>query len=150
MLGRLAAVEQAIASGDCDLAEAQATELVTEVNGLPSSVGVETKDALRQAATNVAQLATDPEECEPTGATGESGVQTTEPETTEPETTDETTTEEEPEEEPDEGTEEQPQPEEEQPQDESPAPEGGPGGGPGQGDGGPPSGGLGPAGGGDG
>ncbi|MGH2954147.1 MAG: hypothetical protein ACRDK9_09025 [Solirubrobacterales bacterium] len=154
LLAQLDAVEESIADGECDEAQIRAQDLTDLVNELPAEVGTETKEALREASDNLVGLAA--EQCEPTGATGEDGVEPT-TETEEPTTetttttTEETTTDED---EPEEEEEEQEPPEEEQepPEEEPPPSDDDPGGGPGGGGGGgqPPSGGLGPGGGGEG
>ncbi|MGH2951559.1 MAG: hypothetical protein ACRDKX_05895 [Solirubrobacterales bacterium] len=153
LIAQLDAVQASVAAGDCETAQARAEDLSGLVNELPSEVGLETKEALRGAASNLAELTADPTECTagPTGAqTPTTPTETTEPATTETTTTETDTTkeEDEPEEEPTDQPEEQPAPDEEQPQDEAPGPsDEGPGGGQG---GESPSGGLGPGGGGEG
>jgi hypothetical protein len=86
---------------DCRAAEQAAGDFVDQVNLLPSQVGAEAKDRLRDAGENLKKLIG--AQCQPSGATGEAGVvpetTTTPPETTSEETTP-TTTESEPEEEP--------------------------------------------------
>ena len=139
LIAQLDSVEQAVAAGDCVTAGERSEDFVDLVDDLPAEVGAETKAALREAGANLALLTSDEEQCQPTGATGETGVEPVEP-TTEPETeptTTETATEEEPEEE---------EPEEEEPEeeeDEEGPGGGGPDGGPDGGGQGPPSGGVG-------
>jgi hypothetical protein len=156
LIGHLDGVEQAVANGDCDLAEAQAAEFVTTVNELPAEVGVETKEALRQAGTNLAELTVEPEQCEPAGTTDQTDTQPPPTETTAPDTTTTTTTTTDTDtDEDDEGDDEQAPAEEQPPADagtpapssdaETPAPSSDEGPGGGQGGGGePPSGGLAP------
>jgi hypothetical protein len=147
MIAQLDAVEQSVASGDCDEATSRAEDLSDLVNDLPADVGIETKEALRGAAANLASLTADPAQCQPSGATGETGVEPT-TEETEPTTTTTTETKTTDEETPttDEGPDDEEQPpEEQQPTQEEPPPTD-QGSGSGSGSGQPPSGGLGPGG----
>jgi hypothetical protein len=157
MLSLLAATEEAVSQGECDRAQEHAQNFVEETESLPGDVDPEVAEELTTAASNLENLASNPEQCTGTGPTGETGA-TTAPETTtttttEPEvetTTDETTTSDE-EEEPTTTIEEEPpedEPAEEEPPAEPPAepPSGTPGGGQGGGLE-PPSGGVGAGGG---
>jgi hypothetical protein len=140
LLAQLSSVEEAVAGGDCDTAQSRAGDFVQVVNELPAAVGVETKDALREAGTNLADLAA--AECQPSDDTTTTTDDTTTTEETEPETTTTTTTTEETT--TDDTTTDETTTEEEPPEDEDSSGQG-PGGG-----GEPPSGGLGPGGGGEG
>jgi hypothetical protein len=156
MLSLLAATEEAVSQGECDRAQEHAQNFVDETESLPGDVDPEVAEELTTAASNLENLASNPEQCTGTGPTGETGA-TTAPETTttttEPEvetTTEETTTSDE-EEEPTTTIEEEPpedEPAEEEPPAEPPAepPSGTPGGGQGGGLE-PPSGGVGAGGG---
>ena len=85
LLSTLDQIEQSVDAGDCSIATNVATQLVTQVNGLPKEVGEETKAALRDASNNLVALTQDPTKCEEpdqeqtttteTGATGASGFE---------------------------------------------------------------------------
>ena len=95
MITLLDAVDEDVASGDCDLAESHAREFVDAVNLLPAEVDDEVKGGLQDAAARLVDLSTDPDQCEAT--TGDSGVGGVDPTTettttTTPPPTTETTT----------------------------------------------------------
>jgi hypothetical protein len=143
LINQLEAVQNYVEEGECDRAEQQAEELVTAVNELPNDVDPEVAGELTKAAANLDQLASEPEQCTETGASGIGGVEPTDTtdttETVEPETTttETTTTDEEPPEE--ETTTIEPPPDDEPEQDPGQEP---PTGNQGGGGGGPTSGGL--------
>jgi hypothetical protein len=113
LLGRVDAVEQSVAAGDCDLAEQQAEALVSEVGALPAEVEAEVERGLVEGAAQLAELTR--AECRQT--TGATGVQETDQVEPTPEE------EVQPEEQlPDEDEEQQP--DEEQPEEEQPPTEG--------------------------
>ncbi len=128
LLSLLSAVQSSVSTGDCDIAEQTAAEVVDRVNNLPSDVDNELQEALTKASQQLVALANNPEECVGEGTSGPEGTDTTEPTTTEEEPT---TTEEEPtttDEEPTTTEEEPPPPEDEQPtEDPSVAPDNGQG-----------------------
>jgi outer membrane murein-binding lipoprotein Lpp len=80
---QLDAIQSAISHGDCTTAEANAQDFVNRVNQLPATVGTDVKAPLQQAGENLKTLATDPSQCNPSGATGLSGAQSTSSSTTE-------------------------------------------------------------------
>ena len=84
MITLLDAVDNDVASGDCELAESHAREFVDAVNLLPAEVDDEVKGGLQEAAARLVDLSADPDQCEAT--TGDSGVDGVAP------TTDTTTT----------------------------------------------------------
>jgi hypothetical protein len=95
MIADLDQAQQALGS-DCRTAEQAAGDFVDQVNLLPSQVGTEAKDRLRDAGENLKKLIG--AQCQPSGATGEAGVvpettTSTPPETTSEEATNTTTTE---------------------------------------------------------
>lgn len=105
LLSYLSAVEENVESADCEFAVQQAENFKNGVEALPASVGVEVKDGLREAGSNLEQLASS--ECTTAGATGPQDAEPTEEATTTEEepvegettttTTEEATTTEEPE-----------------------------------------------------
>jgi hypothetical protein len=92
----LAQVQEAAARGDCATARSNAEQFKLDVNVLPATAGTDLKDALRDAGDQLVRLASDPSECTPSEATGETGAQTTGSSTTSttsaPPTTTSTTT----------------------------------------------------------
>jgi hypothetical protein len=83
LLNLLAAVQTSVTDGDCDLAAKTALELTTAVNNLPSDVDQDVQSELTKAAGNLTQLAQDPTQCvAESGATGPTGIETTESSTT--------------------------------------------------------------------
>src|SRR5262245_40177244 len=93
MIAELDQVQQALDS-DCRAAKQAAGQFVDQVNLLPSQVGTDAKNRLRDAGENLEKLIGS--QCQPSGATGEAGVvpeTTTPPEPTTEETTTNTTTE---------------------------------------------------------
>jgi hypothetical protein len=75
LLSRVEAVEQSVEAGDCDLAQQQAEELVSDVGELPGEVEAEVERGLVDGATQLAELTRT--QCEP--ITGATGLQETEP-----------------------------------------------------------------------
>jgi hypothetical protein len=71
LLAQLEDIRVAIDDDNCTSARTDATQFVEEVNALPEESGVELKEQLREAGQNLDDLVT--EECEDTGATGETG-----------------------------------------------------------------------------
>jgi hypothetical protein len=89
----LSAVETAVDSGRCSVANARAADFIAAVNALPETVGTADKDALRSAGENLQKLAEDPSQCEPSvGATGATGPTTSTTSSTTPPPTDTTST----------------------------------------------------------
>lgn len=91
----LNAVQAAVESRNCDLAEQRAHDFIDAVNALPDTVGTEDKDKLRSAGENLEKLAQDPAQCKPpppkTGTTDLGGVEPTDTATKPPTTTATTT-----------------------------------------------------------
>jgi hypothetical protein len=105
LIGQLDDIQTLVEQGSCAEAQQVALAFAETVNGLPAEVDGELRDGLVQASGNLEALTGNPEQCQETGTTGETGElppETTE-ETTTPETTEETTTEEPPPDEDDEG-----------------------------------------------
>ncbi|HMC07055.1 MAG TPA: hypothetical protein VKG89_06615 [Solirubrobacterales bacterium] len=73
--GQLDAVQAAVAQGDCTTAQAHAEDFQNAVNQLPATVGTAVKTPLQDAGKNLKALATDPSQCQSSGATGPSGQQ---------------------------------------------------------------------------
>ena len=92
LLDRLDQVEQRVEDGDCEAASDAALEFARGVTELPAEVDDELRQRLVEASANLEGLTQDPSQCEPSGATGETGPLPVEPTTT-PETTATTTTE---------------------------------------------------------
>lgn len=102
LLARLASIEEAVNSGNCETARIDAVELTGAVNSLPDDVDPEVKQGLIQAAAQLQKLTEDPTQCvEPdtgttdvietttstsssTTSTTESTTSTTHEETTDP------------------------------------------------------------------
>ena len=101
LLARLASIEEAVNSGDCETARVDAIELTGTVNTLPDDVDPEVKKGLIQGAAKLQELTEDPTQCvEPdigttdvtestttsssTTSTTESTTTTTDEETTDP------------------------------------------------------------------
>jgi hypothetical protein len=86
MIDRLDAIETSAEGGRCDSVELNVDSLLLAINNLPAEVGIETKDALRDATANAEELAL--ERCNPgEGNTGEGGAEETDTDsTTEPTT----------------------------------------------------------------
>jgi hypothetical protein len=106
LIAQLNEMEATVSEGNCALAQGQASRFEDSVRGLPSDVDPEVKGDLTKLADNLVELA-DSAQCvtTETGATGDTGVATTETEpseatTTEASTTTTTTTEEPTEEQP--------------------------------------------------
>ena len=90
---RLDEIENAVGEGNCDGAQDSAALFATQVQDLPDDVEADVKKALEAGAERLSQLASDPEQCEPTGASGLTGEQPTTSSTVETTTsTTETTT----------------------------------------------------------
>ena len=106
LLEQVDRLEQDVASGNCSLATDAVNDLTTQINALPKEVGLETKNDLRDLATNLEDLLSQCQEPD-TGASGESGVTpttSTTTTTTETDTETDTGSEEPPEQPSDEGT----------------------------------------------
>lgn len=88
LLGLLSTLENQIETGDCTLAEGTAEQVDAAVKKLPSGVDPKVQEALNQGAANLTNLT--PEQCGE-GATGASGVQTTDESSTSTSTTTTTT-----------------------------------------------------------
>jgi len=84
LLNLVTAVQGDISDGECERATEHAQELVTEVGQLPSEVDADVANELAKASTNLEQLAGS--QCTDTGASGETGAQTTATTTSVPET----------------------------------------------------------------
>jgi hypothetical protein len=99
LLTLLSQLQSYVSTGDCALAEDAAADVTAAVKALPDGVDPEVETALTKGADNLAELTKDPTQCTD-GASGPTGVQTTETTsttstetstTTTPTTTDETT-----------------------------------------------------------
>jgi len=90
LLAQLSQVQDAITSGDCATASANAAEFVNAVDALPANTGADTKAELRAAGENLENLTKS--QCQ-SGPTGPSGPKSTSPTTAPPTTTTPTTTE---------------------------------------------------------
>jgi hypothetical protein len=104
LIATLDEIEAAVQAGDCDTARDLVVSFAADVEALPLDEDPELRNALVNASGNLASLTDDPDQCTPTGTTGETGTLPTEPTTTtttEPTTT--TTTTEEPDEDEDNG-----------------------------------------------
>jgi hypothetical protein len=87
LLQQLALLKNQVETSDCTLAEGTATKINEAIANLPDSVDPEVQDALSKGAENLTELAKDPSQCTG-GATGASGLETTD---TTDSTTDSTT-----------------------------------------------------------
>jgi hypothetical protein len=74
---KVAAVDNAVASGNCENAQVAAQDFIDTVNQLPQSATTDTKDALRSAGDSLKSLAANPSQCQQAGATGVAGAQPT-------------------------------------------------------------------------
>ncbi len=90
LLSLLSSVQNSVETGDCELAQKTAEELVDTVNGLPADVDNEVQGALTRASEQLVNLAQNPEECVDENASGPEGVETTD--TTDTTATESTTT----------------------------------------------------------
>jgi hypothetical protein len=150
LLTLLSQLQSYVSTGDCALAEDAAADLTAAVNALPDGVDPEVETALAKGTDHLAELTKDPTQCADGGATGDTGVQTTdESSTTTPDTptTTSTTTTTTDEPTPPEDTGEQPPDGQDNGPTTPPADNGGPNGGGNPGAGGPASGGVGSPGG---
>lgn len=78
LIAKLAAVQTAEATGKCAAIKATAQDFVDAVNALPEAAGTQVKTDLRDAGEHIETLATDPSNCQqPSGASGDTGVDTT-------------------------------------------------------------------------
>jgi hypothetical protein len=91
LLQMLAQVESLVETGDCTVAVGPVTELTDAINELPDDVDSKVQSELTKGASNLLAQIKDPENC-PEGATGGTGVETTEATTTETSTTETSTT----------------------------------------------------------
>jgi hypothetical protein len=73
LLAQLTQVEDAVERGDCTTAVTEAAQLYSAVDALPAEVGTETKGVLFSLVENLQTLTAD--QCEQTGATGETGFE---------------------------------------------------------------------------
>jgi hypothetical protein len=92
LLSELDAVQGAVNSRNCGLAQARAQDFIDAVNALPETVGTDDKEKLREAGQNLQTLASDPSQCRPELTTGPSGVAGVRPDDTTSTTTAATTT----------------------------------------------------------
>ena len=75
LIAHLDQVEAAIEEGDCEGAEANASLFAQRADELPADVDPEVKSALVEAGARLVELANDPDQCQPSGVTGVTGVQ---------------------------------------------------------------------------
>lgn len=78
LLDQLERIDAAVKDGDCDLAQEESVAFAEAVNELGDEVDPQVREGLVEAGNNLSTLSR--EQCEPadTGATGETGVTTTE------------------------------------------------------------------------
>ncbi len=96
LLALLDTMDNYVDSGTCEQVPSTAEEIADQVDGLPSDVDTEVRDALVSATARLDELAAKPGECEevPAGTTDTGTVETTTSTTTAEETTSTTTDEE--------------------------------------------------------
>lgn len=84
LLAQLDRIDSLITDGECDAAQAEATDFAEQVSALSGEVEGNVRDALVDASANLAELSQD--QCEPaeTGASGEEGAVPEEPVEPEP------------------------------------------------------------------
>ena len=104
LIDQLSQIEDQIGGGDCEAAQQTALAFANSVDQLPQEVDGELRERLVEASANLEALTQDPEQCMPTGPSGETGALPPESEeTTLPEETTETPTTDEDEETPPDG-----------------------------------------------